>query len=112
MNECSIALGEVQKPLRMLSRPEISKQELEDIAGLYRFGPDFYVPGATMRVAESDGQLIMPAESPFPMGGLLPLADGTFIHRQQWFRVSFKKNSEGQVTGMKYGPFEAKKEME
>ncbi len=43
-------------------------------------------------------------------GGLLPLADGSFVYRQQWVKVSFESGSDGRVAIMRYGDFRATKE--
>lgn len=83
---------------------------LRQLAGTYRVGPDFYVPGTTIRFEERDGQLIVPAEPTAPEGGLLPLSDGSFIHRQQWFRLRFEHDDDGVVTGIQYATFQALKE--
>lgn len=84
------------------------------MAGEYRFGEDFYVPNATMRIIAANGQLIVDG---VPPGALLRLAvaagdadDGpAFIHRQQWFRVRFERDDAGHATTMRYGPFMATK---
>ena len=106
----SIAFGEPYERLALIDRPALNVETLgRDIAGVYRFGSDFYVPGAEMDVIERGGQLVLPAEPPAPEGGLLPLADGSFIHRQQWFRVSFERDTTGVVTAMVYDRFRATK---
>ncbi|MDH3528856.1 MAG: beta-lactamase family protein, partial [Acidobacteriota bacterium] len=109
-NVAAIGFGEAYRPLELRTTRISSKDELRELAGLYRFGKDFYVPDSTIRIVESGGNLLVPAEPPFPEGGLLPLKDGSYIHRQHWFRLSFRRDDSGKVTGMKYGDFEAKKE--
>ena len=109
-NIARIAFGEDYQQLSLMSKPAVDISGLQEMTGLYHFGSDFYVPGATMRIVESEGRLLIPGNPPAPNSGLLPLSDGEFIHRQQWFRVSFDRNDKGQVVGMKYGPFMVKKE--
>ena len=53
-----------------------------------------------------DGYLFVPGQQSV----LLRLSDQIFVHRAHWFRVIFDWNDDGQVTGMRYGQFKAKKE--
>lgn len=109
-NVASIIFGEEYDALEILERPAQDEATLRQLAGTYRFGADFYVPGTTIRFEERDGQLIVPAEPPAPEGGLLPLSDGSFIHRQQWLRLRFEHDDDGAVTGIRYAQFRARKE--
>ena len=108
----AIGLDEEFDPLEVLRKPNIDGHSLAEMAGLYRFGSDFYVPDATIHIVESNGQLLIPANAFGPEGGLLPVSDNSFIHRQQWLRVTFERAADGKVTGMQYGQFKAKKERE
>jgi CubicO group peptidase (beta-lactamase class C family) len=105
------AFGDPVDSLELLEKPREAPGVLaRDYAGVYRFGDDFYVPGSTIEFIERNGQLIVPAAPPAPEGGLLPLADGSFIHRQQWFRVRFDRDADGNVSGIIYDRFRARKE--
>lgn len=107
------AFGAPVDSLELLEKPREAPGVLaRDYAGVYRFGDDFYVPGSTIEFIERDGQLIVPAAPQVPEGGLLPLADGSFIHRQQWFRVRFDRDAAGNVSGISYDRFRASKEPE
>ena len=106
----AIVFGEPYEPLRLTAKPTIDADVLEDMTGLYRFGPDFYVPDASIRVIERDGQLLIPGDSHSPTGGLLPVSGLEFIHRQHWFSVRFRQDSDGKIVGMQYGDFEVTKE--
>ena len=108
-NVAAIAFGEKPKVLKLKSSQSKNSVALTDFAGRYKFGPDFYVPGTTIEFVVRDGQLLVPAQGPLPEGGLIPLSDGTFIHRQQWLRVRFKRDENGKVVGMRYGQFDVKK---
>ena len=108
-NLANIAFGRDYQPFQILAEPIESVAELKELEGQYRFGSDFFVPGASMTIVESNGQLIMPGETPQTLGGLMPVAANSFIHRQQGFHVSFERNDEGIVSGMKYGQFRAEK---
>lgn len=103
-NIVAIVLGEEPEPLDL--EPGGWPTRVREIAGTYRFGPDFYVPNATMELSASEGQLIVLNEGA-PVGALLATSDGGFIHRQQWFRVTFDRETDGAVTAMRYGGFEA-----
>lgn len=105
----AIVFGEEYEPFEVLQRPVGDLRVLLDMAGQYRFGQDFYVPNTTMHIAESNGQLIIPANEFAPEGGLLPVSDGVFIHRQQWIAVKFEHSADGSVTGIGYGNFKAVK---
>lgn len=105
----AILFGDRPEAPEILARPVHDLQTLRRYAGSYRFGEDFFVPGATIRFEERGGQLIVPAAPPAPEGGLLPLADGSFIHRQQWFRVRFEEEGDA-VTGIRYSSFRAHRE--
>lgn len=109
-NLSAIVFEEKFAPFEVLQRPTVDREMLLDMAGQYRFGSDFYVPNTTIRIAESNGQLIIPANEFGPEGGLLPVSDGVFVHRQQWFTVTFEKSTDGAVTGIVYGNFKAAKE--
>jgi CubicO group peptidase (beta-lactamase class C family) len=106
----AIVFGDTLEPLRLTAKPTTDAAVLQDMTGLYRFGPDFYVPDATIRVIERGGQLLIPGDSYSPTGGLLPVSGLEFIHRQQWFSVRFRQDSDGKIVGMQYGDFEVKKE--
>ncbi len=106
-NLAAIGFGENYEPLQLLAKSKIDAPVLQDITGLYRFGSDFYVPGGTIRLIESDGRILIPGAQG---GALLPVSGNTFIHRQHWFRITFERGTDGKVTGMRYGEFEAKKD--
>lgn len=107
-NLTSVALGDDYETLELVTTPGDS-EALRDLAGLYRFGPDFYVPNTTIEFTEENGELVVEGFQP---GALLRVADGGFIHRQHWFRVTFERDDEGRVTGIVYGDFKASREMD
>jgi CubicO group peptidase (beta-lactamase class C family) len=109
-NIAAIFFDSAYEPLHLSTKPNVEAAVLNDMTGLYRFGPDFYVPDATIRVTESNGQLLIPGDSQSPTGGLLPVSGLEFIHRQQWFKVIFEQDADQKIVGMQYGRFKAKKE--
>jgi CubicO group peptidase (beta-lactamase class C family) len=110
-NLAAIVYGDAYEPLRLIGKPNVEANVLEDMTGLYRFGSDFYVPNSTIRIIERNGQLLIPGNSYSPTGGLLPVSGLEFIHRQQWFRVKFEQNIDEKIIGMQYGNFEVKKDL-
>jgi CubicO group peptidase (beta-lactamase class C family) len=111
-NLAAIVLGEDHEPLWLTGKPNIEASVLKDMTGLYRFGADFYVPEATLRIVEKDGQLLIPGDEHSPTGALLPVSGHEFIHRQHWFRVKFEQDEDGRIVAMQYGDFEVRKELE
>jgi hypothetical protein len=111
-NVSAIAFGESRQTIEVLPKPPVDRQVLLDMEGRYRFGPDFYVPNTILRIAASDGQLVVPANEFGPEGSLLAVSDRLFIHRQQWITVQFNYSTAGTVTGITYGNFQARKEQD
>jgi CubicO group peptidase (beta-lactamase class C family) len=105
-NLAMIALGKQPQALHIETEPA-DVDELNMLAGTYRFGPEFYVPNTTIEFAVSDGEMVVEGFQP---GALLRLADGSFVHRQHWFRVAFERDGEGRVSGIQYGRFQATRE--
>jgi len=103
-----LAMGEGYEALSITNAP-LEQSTASELAGSYQFGPDFYVPGAVMQIKAREGGLAVEGDPP---GGLLPVSDSEFIHRQHWFRVSFLRDESGTVTRMKYDRFEARKKTE
>ncbi len=110
-NLAAIVYGDAHEPLHLIAKPNVEASVLKDMTGIYRFGSDFYVPNSTIRIIERNGQLLIPGTSYSPTGGLLPVSELEFIHRQQWFRVKFEQGIDEKIVGMQYGQFEAKKDL-
>lgn len=93
-------------PIRLGRLPMDS---IERLAGLYRFGPDFYVPGGVLRIVAREGGLHDVGRT--PEIGLLPLADGDFLYRATWSRVRFHTDGQGQARSLTFAErFEAARE--
>lgn len=105
-NLSAIGLGERHEPLRLVATPLNDVAVTRARAGTYQFGEDFYVPNATMQIVESEGHLFVEGQA---LDALLRVSDNEFIHRLHWFRVTFDQDEDGQVTGMGYGQFAAKR---
>lgn len=106
----AMVLGEGYEKLNLAESVESALAR--EIAGRYRFGADFYVPGATMEVIDANGRLLVSWDRPGARGALLALSEDELIHRQHWLRVVLVRDDDGRVTGLKYGRFEARKESE
>lgn len=98
-----VALGQETDRLEF-DREPADPGELRALAGVYRFGSDFYVPNTSIEFVEDDGELTVEGMQP---GALLRLEDGSMIHRQHWFRVAFERDSDGRISGIRYGTFRA-----
>jgi CubicO group peptidase (beta-lactamase class C family) len=105
-NLAAIALGEDRDTLELMTRPA-DPSATRRLAGLYRFGDDFYVPNSTIEFAETDGELSVTGLQP---GALLRISASEFIHRQHWVRVRFEYGDDGRVTSITYGEFKAVRE--
>ena len=81
---------------------------LNALAGVFRFGDDFYVPGGILDLEVRDGWLVDVGRD--PEAALIPLADGGFLYRPVWAKVRFTTDEQGSVTGLTfYDRFTAKR---
>lgn len=73
-------------------------------SGNFKFGPDFYRPSGTLRLAtEPDGVTLYWPER--PVAPLLPLAKDQFMDRYYWTGVALIRDAEGTPVKMQYGKF-------
>ncbi|MEZ4585807.1 MAG: serine hydrolase domain-containing protein [Gemmatimonadales bacterium] len=104
----ALALG-LEPEVAPIRLGRLPMDSLEALAGLYRFGPDFYVPGGVLRIVARDGGLHDVGRA--PEIGLLPLADGEFLYRATWSRVRFHADDRGQGRSLTFAErFEATRE--
>ncbi|MDQ6801058.1 MAG: hypothetical protein M3041_09500 [Acidobacteriota bacterium] len=77
------------------------------MAGRYKLGDDFYVPGTTLNlVACGDG--LCERQKDGRLVGLLREKNDVFVHRSSWGRIRFHFDAEGKATGLRfYDQFEA-----
>jgi hypothetical protein len=104
----AIALSE--EPQGLVLKPRtLPADSLVPLAGLYRFGDDFYSPGGVLDLTVRDGWLLDVGRE--PEAALIPLAEGGFLYRPVWAKVRFTSDEQGRVTGLTfYDRFTAKKE--
>lgn len=95
----AIILGEEPEMMPLDPKP-LPEDSLQALAGKYRFGDDFYVPGGVLDVVARDGELYDVGRE--PEAGLIPLADGTFLYRPVWARIRFLSDGDGRVTGLRF----------
>jgi len=100
----SILTGHLVEPLHFLERP--SNPEL--VAGKYRLGSDFYVPGLELEIVKSGDQVYERQKDPERLMGLIPMSDGSFMYRSHWSRITFQQEK-GKVTSLTFSGFKATK---
>ncbi|HKY05709.1 MAG TPA: serine hydrolase domain-containing protein, partial [Blastocatellia bacterium] len=105
----ALVVGGRVEPLT-ISRDPLSSELAARLAGRYKLGDDFFVPGTVLEIVERDGSLYERQRDPDRLIGLIRVAELEFIHRSSWGRVKFEIGEGGQVTGMLfYGRFKASK---
>lgn len=79
------------------------------IEGVYKWGDDFYVPGATIEIFVKDGKLFS-KQGKYDIG-ILRISELKFIHRMSWARMEFIMEEDGEINEMiYYGRFKTKKQ--
>lgn len=77
---------------------KLESKTLDSYTGKYRFGPDFYRPGAVVVVDSEDGSLSFYWSQSY-FYPLLPISEDKFLDRMFWAYISFQRNDAGEVTG-------------
>ncbi len=95
----AMALGEEHTPLALSDDP-VDAALASKIVGTYRWGDDFYVPGATIQIVEEDGRLFAKQEN--GLVGILRVSELEFIHRMSWARMAFSIDDDGEIREMLY----------
>ncbi|HSS21046.1 MAG TPA: serine hydrolase domain-containing protein [Pyrinomonadaceae bacterium] len=98
-------LGEPTSPMK-ISREPITRDTASKLAGKYKLGDDFFVPGTILDIIERDGDLYEQARNPDRLLGLIRLSDMEFMHRSSWGKIKFEVDDKGEVTGLLFSfPF-------
>jgi len=101
-------LGEDYPALTLYQNP-VNPELAKKIAGTYRFGDDWYSPGASWRIVARDGQ-IYGEDHDGTLVGFLRVSELEFIHRGSWGRARFDLDENGEIRRMLfYGRFWAEK---
>jgi CubicO group peptidase (beta-lactamase class C family) len=84
----AIALGRPYKTPSVRVDVKVDPATLARYAGVYKFGPDFYVPNAEGTIEVVDGRLMR--RSGGISGALIPQSDNTFFDRGFWATLVFE----------------------
>jgi len=93
----AILFGEKYNKPESLKPVPVKSEDLELLAGQYRFGKDFYRPEAAVSIEKKDGYLTMKWNETF-QSSLMALSPTVFLDRYFWAKISFEKNARGKVT--------------
>lgn len=106
----SDAVAESLLSRKKLLAPEFLKHasDVDRYVGTYRLGSDFYVPGQELQLVKVGDQLCERQKNPDRLMGLIPMADGSFMYRSHWSRVTFQQEN-GSITGLTFDGFKAVK---
>ncbi len=94
----AILFGEDYETLQTPTLERLDAKVLENYAGKYVFGPDFYRPGAEVIVAREDSRLLFRWSETY-FYPLLPLGKDRFLDRMFWATILFQRDDQGEVTG-------------
>jgi D-alanyl-D-alanine carboxypeptidase len=101
-----LAYGERVPSLELDAAP-LSADVVRGLAGRYRLGDDFYVPGTILELVPC-GEELCEKQSDGRLVALLRTKSGDYIHRSSWGHVEFQIGADGTATGLKfYGRFQA-----
>ncbi|MGI9518397.1 MAG: serine hydrolase domain-containing protein [Pirellulaceae bacterium] len=93
-----LVMGEDVRP-ETISPEEPDPKLLEQIAGAYQFGPDFYRPNAKRNFIVRQGHLFSGQD------WLIPAGESTFVHRIYWSTLKFESDASGAFTRVLYDDF-------
>lgn len=88
---------EYEKPGEIQTR-ELSPDELNSLAGRYKFGPNFYRPNAVVNVINKEGKLTFQWSKTY-ISPLTAISETKFLDRYFWAYIIFQKDSKGEVSG-------------
>jgi CubicO group peptidase (beta-lactamase class C family) len=105
----AIALSKPHDPAPTPST--LDAEQLKSLKGEYRFGQDFYQPGAVLRLRVRDGDAFLewPDGSSSP---LIPVGKDCFIDRGYWEDVSLTRDTQGKITQLGYDRFQGLRQKE
>ena len=98
-----IVFGEPYDVPKLTKPAKVDKKVLDNYAGRYQFGGDFFVPRAVYAIEERNGQLLM--VEPGANATLVPQSETEFFDRPFWSMIIFVKDNQGKVTNLiwRYG---------
>jgi CubicO group peptidase (beta-lactamase class C family) len=95
----AIVFGEEYEKPVAVKFEKLDSQTLNSYSGRYKFGPDFYRPGAVVTVESNGGQLSFYWSKTY-FYPVLPISKDTFLDRMFWAYITFQKNEAGEVVGL------------
>jgi hypothetical protein len=92
----------------VLAPAPVRIDEIAQVDGRYRFGPDFFRPNATLELARGGDGLIL--KWPGGLDAAVVIADDHhFIDRHYWVRFSVAEDANGQDMELTYGKFKGQR---
>ncbi|HEX8641255.1 MAG TPA: serine hydrolase domain-containing protein [Allosphingosinicella sp.] len=89
--------GEPHEPFPNLTAT-LPSETVPPLLGSYRFGTDYYVPGAVVNAIERGGALYLETQGVAPPSALIPAGPNRFIWRPYWSEVEFVPGSDGRAS--------------
>jgi len=96
----AIVFGQAFTPPQIAYVPP-QKGELADYIGQYKMPDDYYIPGVTLTIFDR-GQYLEAKWSNGSKTIIYPAGADNFVDRSFWAKVSFIRNTKGQITGFIY----------
>lgn len=94
----AMVFGEKYETPKLVKPLKLDEKFLEPLVGSYKFGSDFFVPGAIATIEERGGQLKMALNTGAGVVTLLPQSETKFFDRVFWEEIIFEKNERGETT--------------
>lgn len=97
----AILFGEIYEHPIALKPARVPPEGLDHLSGRYKFGVDFYRPGAEIFV-EREGDHLVLAWSATYRSPLMALSPTEFLDRSFWARISFDLDPNGKPSGFRW----------
>jgi CubicO group peptidase (beta-lactamase class C family) len=104
----ALYFGEPVKPMPDLRADPLSAPALAAISGTYQFGPDYYVPNATVTVRGRDGQ-VEASVGEYPPFPFITISPTSFLIRSFWVPAGFTIGPDGRASGMTIDGFKGRR---
>lgn len=94
----AIHFGMPHEPMPELSAEQLPAAAAARLVGSYRFGPDYYVPDAVLKVVVRHGDLEALYSNGYPPMPLVPTGPTRFIIRPFWAKAEFVVGADGRAS--------------
>jgi hypothetical protein len=102
----ALYFGSPVQPLPALSAQKLSSKRLAVLVGTYRFGPDYYLPNAKIRISSNGGELVGDyIEATYPQFSFIPTTNDDFVIRSFWSPARFIKGADGRAAALEIDEF-------